>query len=93
MSYTEIPNGLLLEAYDILQWIDDEVGRADAWDLTAEIKDGGGLPVDPATYDVVVRFTWADIERMKPLVKWLEYVTVVWGAGLDSRMPAKAGGR
>jgi len=41
MSYTEIPNDVLLEAYDVIQWIDDEAGRSDAWEMTADIRVSG----------------------------------------------------
>ena len=80
MSHTEIPTTLLSDAHDIIQWIDNESGRSDAYEWRVEIKDGGGKPVDPASYDFVVRFTNDDLKRMQPLLKWLDYIAAVWAA-------------
>ncbi|WP_431236697.1 hypothetical protein ACQ86B_17350 [Mycolicibacterium aichiense] len=79
MNYTEIPTDLLQEVRDLVSWIDSDLCTADAYEWVVNIKDNRGAPVDPESYDFVVRFKTKDWERMQPLVKWLDYISAVWG--------------
>lgn len=78
MSYTKIPTKLLSDVYDVITWIDEESSRSDAYGWSVEIKEGGGDPVDPETYDFVVRFTQDALTRMGPLLRWLGYIAAEW---------------